>query len=92
MILCYLYKKHKRRVLPLKKSIFTFNSITYAIKAQRLLSKKTIRSKLIKLDSSEDESGCKYGLEISSADLYSAVSVLRSVDFEYKVRDGNGLP
>ena len=75
----------------MKKSIITFNSITYAIKAQKLLSRKAISSKLIKLDAAGEESGCKYGLEIGKELLYSALCILREEDFEYRVRDGNDL-
>ena len=76
----------------MKKSIITFNSITYAIKARKLLSREAVKTKLIKLDSTGEEGGCKYGLEISSAELYFAVSILRNAELEYRVRDGNDLP
>ena len=76
----------------MKKSIITFNSITYAIKARKLLSREGVNTKLIKLDSNAEDGGCKYGLEISSSKLFSAISVLRSEGLEYKVRDVNDLP
>ena len=78
--------------MSLKKSIITFNSITYAIKARKLLSREDVSSKLIKLDPTRDDDGCKYGLEISIEKLFTAISLLRNADFDYKVRDGNDIP
>ena len=91
MILCYI-KKHKEGAVSLKKSIITFASITHALKARRQLSRVSIGATLVKLDSDEEATGCRYGLEIYTADLYSAIALLRGAGLEYKVRDANDIP
>lgn len=69
----------------------TVGSMTYAIKARRLLLREGIKSKLVKLDKNKD--GCSYGIELKEDKLYSAVVILRSNGIEYKLLRGgkNGI-
>ena len=61
----------------MNKTTISLGSVTYAIKAQKLLSGKKIHSKLIKLDTGQSASGCIYGLVISSPDYLNAVMELK---------------
>ena len=72
-------------VLNLNKTIITVGSITYAIKCRKLLFKNGIRSKLVKLDSSDIENGCTNGIEITEKDFLTVASILRSNGINYKI-------
>lgn len=61
----------------MNKTTISLGSVTYAIKAQKLLSGKKIHSKLIKLDAGQSVGGCIYGLIISSADYLDTVMELK---------------
>ena len=66
------------------KTIITFNSVTYALKAKKALSRTGINSKLIKL-AGELTAGCTHGVEISSLLFLDAVNTLRGAGIEYSV-------
>ena len=51
-------------------------TVTYAIKARKLLLRCGIQSKLIKTDSQDSGTGCRHGLEISNKDYFEAVKIL----------------
>ena len=59
-------------------------SVTYAMKAKKLLRQAGIRSKLIKPNNAE--SGCGYAVEIDRSDFLAAVAVLRKNLISYNVR------
>ena len=61
----------------------TVSSVTYAIKARRLLWRAKIQSKLVKLDPNQNENGCSYGVVFPAADLYSAVMELKNNEIPY---------
>lgn len=64
------------------RTVITFESVTFAIKARKLLSRRNIKSNLIKRDS---KSGCSHGLLIDSRDYFSSVAVLRESGLRYFV-------
>ena len=66
-------------------TIITFSSITYALKARKLLLRADIRSKLVKTESKSSE-GCTHGLEISEHQLYGAAAVLRDNGIGYEIK------
>lgn len=68
----------------MKTSVFTVGSVTYAIKAKKLLAREGLSSKLVKADTSKTSSGCEYGIEFLSKDLYAAASILRSAGIYYQ--------
>ena len=72
----------------MNKVIITLDSLTYAIKARKILSKKGINSKLVKLDSSSMMSGCTNGIELNSRDFLSAASFLRASGINYSLFNG----
>ena len=69
-------------------TVLTLGSVTYAIKGRKLLMRAGINSKLVKVSGGTVGAGCNHGLEISSDDFYSAVSVLRAAGVAYSVVPG----
>ena len=66
-------------------SIITVKTLTLGLKARKSLSAQGIKSRLIKIDYSKSESGCQYGIELSSIRYYDAIRVLRENGIEYGV-------
>ena len=69
----------------MNKTTITVGSVTYAIKAKKLLSRMNIQSKLIKVDASQTVSGCTHGIEFASADFYTVVMELKKAGINYSV-------
>lgn len=78
------YCRHKEGVLNLETTALAVESVTYAIKARKLLRQAGIRSKLIKPN--DNVVGCGYALEIYRSDFLAAVAVLRKNLINYTVR------
>lgn len=68
--------------------ILTFETVTYAIKAGKLLRRAGIYSRTVKV-SSAMRGGCTHGLEISEDSLLTAASVLRGAGIEYSMYNGD---
>lgn len=60
------------------KAIIRLTSVTYAIRAQKLLEQRGIRSVIKKMTKSLNVSGCGYGLEFAGADLDMAEDIISS--------------
>jgi hypothetical protein len=69
----------------MKKIIITTGSVTYATKAQRLLSKININSRLVKIDSNISSNGCTHGIEINYHDFMNAVGKLKENNIQFNV-------
>ena len=69
----------------MKKIIITTGSVTFAMKAKRLLESQGIPSPVIKLDSVKTENGCTHGIEIDYKNFLATVSLLKSKGIPYKV-------
>ena len=68
----------------------TVGSVTYAVKARRLLARGGIKARLIKLSPSESAGGCAHGLVISSARFFDAVVILKENGVPYSLyREGS---
>ncbi len=63
----------------------TVGGVTYALKLKKLLSRAGIRSKLVKVDNTEESLGCSHGLELYEADFYCAVMIMKENRFAYSV-------
>jgi hypothetical protein len=61
----------------LRTFIIRLTSVTYAIRAQKLLERRGIRSHIKKLSQSLHVSGCGYGLSVSG-DLHAVAQILTS--------------
>ena len=81
----YKAKQHKEGVLNLNTTILAVNSVTYAVKAKRLLRQIGIYANLIKTDEIRAKNGCQYALEINSDDFLAAVAALRAHSINYTV-------
>ena len=55
------------------KTIIRLTSVTYAIRAQKLLERQGMRSYIKKLASNMSEHGCGYGLEVDANQLQQAL-------------------
>lgn len=60
----------------MQKSIIRLTSVTYAIRAQKMLEQQGIRSTIKRITKSLQVSGCGYGIEINPIDTNSAKSIL----------------
>ncbi len=67
----------------MRTTVVTVGSVTYAIKAKKLLTREGLTAKLVKTDASKTAHGCAYGIEFPTKDFYTAVSVLRSAGVYY---------
>ena len=67
----------------------TVGSITYAVKARRLLARGGIKARLTKLSTNEIAGGCTHGIVIASARFFDAVVILKENGVPYSVyREG----
>ena len=69
----------------MKMSIVTVKTITIGLKGKKALSASGIKSRLVKIDASQSQNGCQYGIEFKTADFYDAVRALRENEIEYGV-------
>lgn len=61
----------------------SLKSMTYAIKAKKLLSQNYINSEIIKLDPAMTKKGCSYGVEFDCVNLYLAEKLLKESNIKY---------
>ena len=69
----------------MNKVTIALESPTRAIRVKNLLIKSGIEAKIKKLDNSEH--GCTHGVEISDEDLIETISILRSNNVHYSIRE-----
>lgn len=65
-------------------------SVTYAIKAQKAIAKKGIRTGIIKKESA-GERGCTYGLQFDSRHSMAIVGILKTSGIQYRFESGDAL-
>lgn len=79
----------RKEPLTLDNTTIAVGSITFAVKARRLLTRGGIKAKLIKVAPSETAGGCSYGIVIASARFFDAVVILKENGVPYSVyREG----
>ena len=66
-------------------TIITVGSLTFAIKARKILRANGITTRLVKLDSGLTEHGCGYGIEFSKNESYNVYSVLKKNNIEFSI-------
>ena len=66
-------------------TIITVGTVTYALKAKKLLEREGVNASLVKLDSSED--GCTHGIKIYESNLYDSIAILKKMGIDYQVRN-----
>lgn len=62
------------------------DSVTYAIKAKKLLERSGIVAALIKSDTAGKKDGCTYGVRIESSRFYDAALILKNGGISFSVR------
>ncbi len=67
----------------MKKCIIAISSVNYAIRSERYLAERSIRSRIIKLQPHVTKKGCAYGLEVNCKDLPAALSFLEKARLPY---------
>ena len=70
----------------MKSTKIIVGSQTIAIKLKKLLARERIGAMIIKLDNTDKNTGCAYGIEIDSSDLYAAVVIMRENNIDYSIR------
>lgn len=63
--------------------ILTVPTVTLALKVKKALSKRGIESQIIKIDASVYNVGCSYGIEFSSKEFYTAISIVKDMGITY---------
>ncbi len=61
----------------------SLKSMTYAIKAKKVLAQYYINSEIIKLDSSMMKKGCNYGIKFDCINLYAVEKALKEHNVKY---------
>ena len=69
----------------MKTNTVTVKTITIGMKAKKALASRGIKSSLVKIDISQSENGCQYGLKFNERDYYEVISALRENGIEYGV-------
>ena len=68
----------------MEQCILTVGTVTYAIRARKLLSALGIRARLVKGTRGGGMGGCTYGVEIASADLNTSTKALTQAGISYE--------
>ena len=66
-------------------SIFTFSTVTYAIKARKLLARSDISARVVKVDGNARGAGCVHGLEVGRDDYFRVLMLLKENGISYSV-------
>jgi len=69
----------------LNNTIIAVGSVTYAIKAKKLLERQGVNAVLVKVDSSKNDGGCTHGIRINASYLYDAIAILKKMGIDYRV-------
>ena len=67
----------------MKKCTIAISSVNHALRAEKLLSGRSWRCKIVKLQPNETKKGCAYGIEVSCKDVPSALSFLSDAHIAY---------
>ncbi len=59
-------------------------SVTYAVKAKRLLSARGLHVRTVKLTPTPESRGCTYGIEVPEEEFLTAVAELRRAQIQYQ--------
>ena len=72
----------------MKKTTVTLDSVTYAIKLRKLLSRAKIKSRLIKVSDGAKLGGCAHGVEFDEEYFYDAVVIMKENGINYSLYNG----
>ena len=72
----------------MKTTTITVGSVTYALKLKKLLRRAGIEATIVKLDNTDQNTGCTHGVNIFDSDFYSAVVIMKENNINYSVFRG----
>lgn len=64
---------------------YGFESMTYAMKAKKLLRRNGVESSVIRLDNMNEKTGCSYGLEVEDGYMLYIPAILQRAAIPYKL-------
>lgn len=67
----------------MKKCIIAISSVNHAIRCEKLLSQRYLKTKIVKLQPNVTKKGCAYGIEINCKDVPVAISFLDKAGIPY---------
>ena len=73
----------EREAMIVKTDTVTVKTITIGLKGKKALASRGIKSSLIKIDFTQSENGCQYGLRFNERDYREVISILRENGIEY---------
>ncbi|MBQ7314586.1 MAG: DUF3343 domain-containing protein [Clostridia bacterium] len=65
-------------------TVLSVGSVTYAMKAVRILRRIGIQAKTVKLDTNKTAKGCTHGIELATRDVFRAVKELQQQQIPYE--------
>ena len=86
MLLRRVYARKEHQTL--ENTTLILGSVTYAVKARRLLARSGINARLIKLSGKETADGCSHGIELASSRFFEAVVILKENGIAYSLYNG----
>lgn len=72
----------------MRSNTVTVKTITIGLKGKKALAAQGIKSDLVKIDFTQTENGCQYGLKFNERDYYNVISILKEQGIEYGVYKG----
>ncbi len=69
-------------------TVLTVGSVTYALKARKLLLRGGIQAKLVKVNGNNIGTGCNHAVEVDAEDFYSAAVILKENRVAFSVYSG----
>lgn len=67
----------------MKSNTVTVKTITIGLKGKKALANKGIKSNLVKIDFTQNQNGCQYGLRFDEREYYDVISTLKENGIEY---------
>ena len=71
--------------MSVNKTVLILGSMTYSIKAKKILLKNNLSCEIIKINFSAKSTGCSYGIKINSDEFYDVAMRLNLEGIEYTV-------
>ena len=72
----------------MRSNTVTVKTITIGLKGKKALAAQGIKSDLVKIDFTQTENGCQYGLKFNERDYYNVISILKEQGIEYGAYKG----
>lgn len=68
----------------MSKTILNIGSVTYAMKARKILTRSKIACEVVKINVSDTKGGCSYGIKFRSDKMYDVAMELKNNEIEYE--------